>query len=86
MLYNMNASNFFSFTRSMSFDRFLMGNISNSIQQAYVTLVRGLTCFKKNLQDIVLYRNFSLRNASGGAKPYYGLNFTFSHLQTILYN
>ena len=52
----------------MTFERFLMGNILNSMLQAYETLVRGLTCLKKLVR---LYGNHSLptspcRGGGGG--------------------
>ena len=36
----------------MSFERIVMGNLRNRMLQAYMTLVRGLTCFQKTCKTL----------------------------------
>ena len=40
----------------MSFEPFLMGNMRNRMLQAYVTLVRGLTCFKLSYMEVIVFK------------------------------
>ena len=57
-------------THSMSFERFLKGYISNRMLQAYVTLVRELTSFKKTCTTLGYMEIIVFEIRPGGAKPY----------------
>ena len=60
----------FTFKHSMSFEEFLMVNIRNRMLQAYMTLVRGLTCLKKTCETLGCMEIIVFKIPPGEEKPY----------------